>query len=245
MSQNLELTFVLKSSQKKFQNLNKISSGMIVLVFFFINLAVVKAQDSTTTPLFSNNAVAKANQKFKENRKRKVSNLSFKENSSSDRISEAFTLDSVSDIVQDNFGETNFFTQYNTPFYLHYVNDFVHSNEIDEFINSSAAEKLFLYQTMSTAVNLLKTSALEPLYRQCVNNLQTLRNYTSVKFDQDGKGNLGVVSPGKTHEDPLFELKLHVSANNGIEPRLEVGKHLLFRYDVFNQNSLMEFRCNF
>lgn len=218
---------------------------MIILVFFFLNSLAAQAQDSSTQRLFSSNAVAKANQKLKENHKRKFTNFTFNEGASSESLSQALSLDSVSDIVQDNIGGADYFVQSNSPFYLHYVNDLVHINELDEFLSSSAAEKAFIYQSLSATINFLKTSALEPFYRETMKNLQVFRDYTTVKFNQDGKGNLGVVSPEKKDEESLFELKLYVSANTGVEPRLEIGKHLLFRYDVFRQNALMEVRSNF
>jgi hypothetical protein len=165
-------------------------------------------------------------------------------NADSGGIVDAAELDTVTEILNDHRSGADFFSDYRTPFYLSYVSEVVPLGDLDDWEEREAAQKLFIYQAASSASKLLMNSGLQPLYRQALDAVRWFRDYTSLKVQREDNGVLRVAN-GSNHEKPLLELKLHVSANNGVEPRLEIGDNFTLRYDIIHDETLVEFRRDF
>lgn len=217
------------------------------IVFFLVLLLAGTAQADGPrhhAALFSRAAMNRANRVYSSDGRRVLSR-SF-ENGGADffETDVTSTADAVHEIFQDRQSGAEFFSQYRSPMYLNYLSDVVHVPELEEWREKAAAERIFVYQSVTSISQVLMKSALEPFFRDTLKKIQTFKRFTSVKFQRGDSGGLGVSQKiGK--EKPLFELKLHVSANNGIEPRLEVGDHFLLRYDVVHDDTIAEFRTSF
>ncbi|MFN8388704.1 MAG: hypothetical protein U0136_00265 [Bdellovibrionota bacterium] len=159
-------------------------------------------------------------------------------------MSDAAELDTVTEILEDHRSGADFFADYRTPFYLSYVSEVVPIGDFEDWDSRSTAQKVFIYQAATTLSKAIVNSALEPLYRDVLDGLRWFGDYTSLRFRQKDDGSLRVGNT-KSGEKPLFELKLNVSANNGVEPRLKIGRDFCLRYDVIHDETVMEFRRNF
>ena len=127
---------------------------------------------------------------------------------------------------------------------MSYVYDTIPSSEVDNWDSESAAERAAIYQAATTFSKVITKSALEPVYRQTMEAFAWFKQYTSVKVRQEEDGNYGVAKKGE-REKPVMEFKLHVSMNNGVEPRINIGENCTLRYDVIRQDALVEFRHDF
>jgi len=198
-----------------------------------------QADDRKSIKLFSGSALEKAEQRHRrgvEGKKEAVF-------SSSRSVNDAAELDTVDDILEDRKGE-DFFARYRAPFYLSYVYEALPLGDIDDTESRTLAERALVFQAATTFSRVVVKSALEPLYRDAVERLKVFREYTSVKVRQDEDGGLGVDHNGET-EKPILEFKLSVGMNYGVEPRVDVGDHCSFRYDLFRQMTFLEFRQDF
>lgn len=194
---------------------------------------------SNRRSLFSGSAAEKADQKHR----RGVAADREENFARGYSFQDAAELDTVDEILDSRRGG-DFFNQYRGPFYLSYVYDAVPLGQYDEADSEKVAERAAVYQAATTFSNVIVKSALEPVYRRALDAFSWFKHYTSVKVRREGDGNLGVTEHGE-REKPLMEFKLHVSMNNGIEPRINVGENCTLRYDVIRQDALVEFRHDF
>ena len=197
--------------------------------------------DAVRARLFNGSALAKAEQhRHRGFTNRTVPNFA----GEGGGIEQAAELDTVSDILEEHRGGADFFADYRAPFYLTYVYNVVPLGDLEDWDSRNIAEKVLIFQAAHSLSKVLMESALQPLYCQALDAVKWFGDYTSVKVRQEGRGRFQVESGAETGK-PLFELKLHVSANNGVEPRLQIGEHFLLRYDLIHDETLVEFRRAF
>ena len=198
-----------------------------------------QADDSSNRlRLFSGSALEKAEQRHRGTDGKKSATFG-----SSTSINDAAELDTVDDILEDRKGE-DFFARYRAPFYMTYVYDTLPIGDPDEAESRGLAERALVFQAATTFSRAVVKSTLEPLYRDAIEHLKTFRDYTSLKVRQDEDGGLGVDHDGES-EKPVLEFKLSVGMNYGVEPRIELGDHCSFRYDMFRQTTFFEIRQDF
>lgn len=159
---------------------------------------------------------------------------------------DAAQVDSVAEILSSDSGSRRILGEYRGLFYLQYVRDLVGLPEIDTTDSSKLAERAAAYQSAEIFAKEVVGTALEPVYKQFMANLRWIRQYTSVRVVESGTGNVNFSSTeAKTKEPSLMEFKLHVSANNLIEPRIKFGKDVMLRYDMFHEVGVLEYNYDF
>ena len=210
---------------------------LLAVTVFVAKVPHARADNRRTARLFSGSAREMAEQRHRgavdSQRERLFSTRS---------VGQAAELDTVKDILGERHGN-DFFVQYRGPFYMAYVYDIVPLPYADDEDSEAMAQRALLYQAATSFSKVIIGSALEPLYRRAVEGVKWFRSYTSLKVRQEGDGGLAVSDRSK--EKPLFELKLHVSANNGVEPRVQFGDNCTLRYDVINQDTVLEYKKDF
>lgn len=210
----------------------------------FLTPAETHAQNAGPgTQLFTPSATIKADKRSNQ-RNREVRSKILAGTHNDSRLVHDLKLDTVEDIVWSSRKQEEFFIEYRGLSYFVDVRDVVDLGEINELGTSSFAEKLFFFQTAKTLARFVVESPLEPLYRRVAKEFKRIKNYTTVRVVQGGKGDLGV-RHGSVEGERLLEFKLHASARNGVEPRLRMGDHLLLRYNPLREDTLLEYRHNF
>ncbi len=206
-----------------------------VIVFFAPpSEAQELSKKNKSLQLFSGSAVEKANetsngsahQQFRKNAPRSFG-----------RLDESATqLDTVPDVLATS--------NYRGAFYLAYVQNAIGVDFFDERESEALAERALFIQAAESVSKVVIGTTLEPLYREAVESIRWFRHYTSVSVVQGSTGKVGVKS-GENDAAPLVEFKLHVSANNGIEPRIKFGKDVVLRHDILRDETLVEFSRSF
>lgn len=112
-----------------------------------------------------------------------------------------------------------------------------------EWESKTAAEQYFFYEAYGTASKLVLNSDLRPMYEAALRAARQLRDYTSLRIGRKSDGELAVVSSSSTPALVAFRVRATPSA--GVEPRIEIGDHLIVRHNFLEQNSLLEFRTEF
>ena len=153
-------------------------------------------------------------------------------------------LESVSDVIDEHRTQSNFMSEYRAPMYLTYLYGDSRWDIYDESENRALAERALLYQTATSLKQFVLGTGLEPFYRSAVNAFRWVKDYTSLKVQHSGAGALRLREKSDS-EKPLFELKLRVSANDGVQPCVDVGDNFSLRHDVLRDETIVEFRKNF
>lgn len=224
---------------KRFRSRSVALSLIAAIVAVLPAFAHAQQQSAARSSLFNGSALAKANAR-KASTARGTGGSSFSSSSGGDLTQ----LDSVADILADDRGPSNVLGQYRGLFYLAYVRDLVGLPPVESEDSSKMAERAAMYQVAETVAKNVVGTTLEPIYREVVRNMRWFNEYTSVRVVESGSGRMGISNP-KSKAVPLMELKLHVSANNLIEPRIKVGKNVVLRYDLFREAGMIELNRDF
>ncbi len=211
----------------------------LLLLVGFSSPAIAEPKEAT---LFSGGAMRKAEEQYRGRARGKYSAGESYYTEDSAALGDLIGLETAQDLIDDPIGG-DMFSRYRPPLSLLYFSNVTNIDDYFEWENRSAAERMFAYQSFSALSKVVSESALKPLYERALHGFKWFRNYTSVKFNRSESGNLDLAEP--TYEEPIMELKLHISANNGVEPRLEIGDNLMVRHNIFDQETLFEFRTNF
>ncbi len=225
--------------------------GFFLVAFTnFILLSESLADDGARRVLFNDRALVRANRVVHPaptpRKKSTESGRLVPTSSSFSSLDDELRLDSVDDFILRAEKDGNIFTSPRSMLYLRYLNDWATAENLDEYELKSFAERVLLFQCSEMITQFLATSPLQDLYQRMVRAVKRYRDYTTVQVGTTRRGKLQVVQSenfGKGKR--LLEFKLHSSLNNGIEPRLKVWDNLMFRYDVIEQNALVEYRIDF
>jgi hypothetical protein len=115
--------------------------------------------------------------------------------------------------------------------------------DLDESKTRSFTQKLIFFQVADSVTNFVKGSKLEEVYKEFVDKLKAASDATTVQVGQTGSGDLKLVRNHSSGQ--LIEFKLHASMKNGIEPQLKLTDAVRFRYDVLDNDALLEYRVDF
>jgi len=231
-----------KGGRSSFITASSLFASTIFVLCNSIALAPLTARadgPSTERSLFNGSAAEKAEQRHR----RGIAQDRAESFSRDYTFQDAAELDTVDEILDAHRG-ANFVSEFRGPFYMSYVYDAVPLGDSDSYDSESVAQRAAVYQAATTFSQVVVKSALEPAYRRVMEAFSWFKRYTSVKVGREGNGNLGVTAHTE-HDKPLLEFKLHMSMNNGIEPRLNIGENCTLRYDVIRQDTLIEFRQDF
>lgn len=224
--------------QTAFARLAIFSCGLVLLAGSFATCAEAQSGPlrGARASLFSRSALAKA---YATGTTRSVPS-----SQSNQQTAAAAQVDSVAEILSSDSGSARILGDYRGLFYLAYVRDLVGLPELDTTDTNKLAERAAAYQGAEIFAKEIVGTALEPIYKDFLKNLRWIRQYTSVRVVESGRGDMNLSSK-VTKEPPLMEFKLHVSANNLIEPRMKFGKDVTLRYDVIHEVGVLEYRYDF
>lgn len=150
-------------------------------------------------------------------------------------------LDTPETAILSGKRENRFISFYRVLIYSKYFQD---SNRADSFADlesQALAEDLLTYQTSKTLRWLVENSAIASIYDDFV---ATYARYTTASIERRVDGSLSLGDPNSPKRK-LFQLKLHASSRNGVEPRLVIDDHVTLRYDLLHQQALLEYQINF
>jgi len=131
--------------------------------------------------------------------------------------------------------------------YFRSIGDFADSSYFQDIDQSSAAEKLFFYQAGNAFMNWIKQSQLKDLFEVVEESLENMKEKTTIHMTEDSEGFYRITDGTEVseRESPVLKLKLHFSARNGLEPRVNLGENCLLRFNLFEQSTRVEYSLNF
>ena len=197
--------------------------------------------------LFTGAAEAKANERSSRHAKNYglLSAVAPAGHSSGPSLADEVKLDTVEGVLSSQ-KEAAMMSELRGLSYLRYVENIVDVTDwVDPQDQSSFARTLLVYQTAKTLVHTIIESPLEPTYRKVVKQVRALDHYTTVQVVEGSRGKLGVKQGETVSGNRLVSFKLHLSVQNGVEPRLLFGDHLVLRYDPFHQDTVFQFETHF
>lgn len=163
---------------------------------------------------------------------------------SSGSVASDLKIDRVDDIILSDKGQRSLLADYRSISYLRYIQDFVELRALDEWEQGTVAQRVLIYQSLRTISDYLIASPLEQVYRHVLRHLQVIKRYTTVQVSRECDGGVDV-HHGQKNASRLLEFKIHASARYGVQPRLSIFDDLTFRYDVLEDDLMLEFRYDF
>ena len=164
-------------------------------------------------------------------------------------LGDELQLDTVDNILLSSSRRSTFPAFYRGAVYKKLLNETTGIIDTDDDDDSRAiAEKLFMYQSTFTLTEFIVNSPLAPLYRRVISNLKELRDTTTVKVSRDQRGSLALnqgMSTSAKKGERLIELKVHGNVQTGLEPRLIVNKNVMVRHNLWEGETLLEYRIDF
>lgn len=155
-------------------------------------------------------------------------------------------LETVDDVLESRSRRERFESLVRSSMYFKYLGDAVDLREEHSYVfdEEDMAEKLVVYETVRMLGQHLKDSPLFDMYKDVLESLKVIKDKTTVTLGKDGAGKYDF-SSGADKDDVFLKFKLHFSAQRGLEPRMHFSKNVVLRYDMFNQETLLEYRLGF
>ncbi len=158
-------------------------------------------------------------------------------------VNDQLRVETVDGLLQRNMQDNYEYTSYRDLALQSYTDDRVNVNAY-EYEQGQAAEKVFLFETLRVSNQFVFKPALGQMYDSIVEELKTLRNYTTFGVIKQENGGLRV-QQGISEDQRVVEFKIHASARYGLEPRLKFSDRLMLRYQVLDSTALLEYRYDF
>ena len=220
-------------------------TGFVAVVLLSLRADVAAQNESNSKSLINARAAGTVERMFRgrrqsERTKRVVSRYSRRQPS----LVHSLQLDSVEGLLVKNRSTSQSFSSFRRVAYLSYVQDVIDVEELFEIDNSTAAQKLLLFEGLRFSNEHIFKPLAGHLYDEVVQRLRTLRDYTTVGVVKNDSGSLGV-QRGLSREERLLEFKVHASARYGLEPRLRFDENLVLRHRPLAQETLLEFSFDF
>ncbi|MBP9838333.1 MAG: hypothetical protein KBC84_06430 [Proteobacteria bacterium] len=204
-----------------------------------------QAQNKNSNKLFNGSALAKADLKLRESISKSKLNDSFGNSIGARFTEDVFSLSSVESVVNDPISGNAILDSYAPPLYFTYLSNVNHVDDAEEIFPSNQQERFIMYEGVNTAITYVKESGLKDIYQYFIEELKVVRRYTSLNVNQKTDGGYKFSSKESNSQKPLMVFRLHLNTSTVVEPRVEVGKNFLIRYDIRNQAPVMEIRSNF
>ena len=150
-------------------------------------------------------------------------------------------LDTAETAILNGKKDGKFLGFYRSLIYSKYFQDSVRADSWADLESQGLAEEILTYQTSKTLRWLVENSSIADLYERLA---ATYNKYTTASFERKVDGSVGL-GDSSSKKSKLFQLKLHASSSNGIEPRLIIDDQVTLRYDLLHQQALLEYQINF
>lgn len=161
-------------------------------------------------------------------------------------VADDLRLETVDDVLESRSRRERFESLVRSSIYFKYLGDTVDLREEYNYVfdEEDMAEKLVVYETVRMLGQRLKDTPIFDMYKDVLESLKGIKDKTTVTLAQNSSGKYDF-SSGADKENAFLKFKLHFSAQRGPEPRMHFSKNVVLRYDVFNQETLLEYRCGF
>lgn len=155
-------------------------------------------------------------------------------------------LETIDNVLESRARRQKFDSLVRRSLYFKYLSDAVDLREEYNYVldEENMAEKLVFYETARMLGEQMKDSSLFDMYKNLLENLKSLNDKATLTLEKDGAGKYDLNS-GVDKENAFLKFKMHFSAQRGVEPRMHFSENLALRYDVFNQETFLEYRCGF
>lgn len=109
---------------------------------------------------------------------------------------------------------------------------------IDPDLTRQVAERAFSIQAGRTIVATLKKSDLRETYRDVISCFTTIQEALRLTLKDTGSSwSMSKKAPGKK----LIEFKVEFNMRHGLDPQLNMGETMRFRYDTASRGPLLEY----
>jgi hypothetical protein len=211
-----------------------------VLLPFLANPLVANAQSSgaqfsSSSPLFNTEAVMAAN---RQQTQKMVTTSNFRS-----PPEYFYRLDTVDSLLEDS-SQSDRFSDYKLFSYLRSVQDFVDLSYFDDFDEDGAAEKMFVYQVGRALSDAAKRSIFSDVYNSVEEGFSEVKRRTTVHVVESSSGSYGL-EQGESESEPFMKFRLHLSARNGLEPRIHLPNGWILRFNPLDEETRFEYSMSF
>ena len=118
-------------------------------------------------------------------------------------------------------------------------------SELEE--DENLAQSVFLYQGSRELGQYIMGSPSGLSIKRALSHIKHLKRLTSFRVEQNESGGLFMKGNHQSDKgiDPLAEFSFHVSIRRGAEPRLTFFNDFVLSYNLFAEQTLLEYEVNF
>lgn len=212
------------------------------LVFFSVTPSRCLADQKNGGGLFNARALNRADAR-KESGKSRGRLEQGPKSDYSESIFNAARVDTVDDVLLFPERDRGILGEFHGLSFLSRVGGNLDVGDIDESKSRALAGKLAIYQFSNSFERWVKGTDLERTYEGFIDGIKAARNATSFQLRQSGEGQLRVSQEQKAGQ--LLQFSLHASMRNGLQPELKLTDNIAFRYDIFQSDTMLEYRLDF
>lgn len=152
-------------------------------------------------------------------------------------------VESIDDYIRSRNRYENLIARYKGALQ---INDYLGvSRSIDFDEDGRLARSVLMYQSARSLSRYLLRSPIGLEIKQLLKRFKKIEQYTTMKVAQSHDGGYNLTPKSSNSGEKLLELKLHTSARDGIEPRVNFTENLRLAHDFFREQTRLEYGFGF